>query len=127
MLSGELKGYRELIVWKRAMDLVVEAYELVKRLPKQEQYSLSDQIRRSAISIPSNIAEGNGRNSDKDYIRFLSMARGSQYELETQLMLCTRLGYLSDDDIDKSLNLCDETGRMLNALIARLEKKLQQK
>ena len=125
MLSGELKGYRELIVWKRAMDLVVEAYELVKRLPKQEQYSLSDQIRRSAISIPSNIAEGNGRNSDKDYIRFLSMARGSQYELETQLMLCTRLGYLSDDDIDKSLNLCDEIGRMLNALITRLEKKLQ--
>ena len=107
------------------MDLVVEAYELVKRLPKQEQYSLSDQIRRSAISISSNIAEGNGRNSDKDYIRFLSMARGSQYELETQLMLCTRLGYLSDDDIDKSLNLCDETGRMLNALITRLEKKLQ--
>ena len=107
------------------MDLVVEAYELVKRLPKQEQYSLSDQIRRSAISIPSNIAEGNGRNSDKDYIRFLSMARGSQYELETQLMLCTRLGYLSDDDIDKSLNLCDEIGRMLNALITRLEKKLQ--
>ena len=125
MLSGELKGYRELIVWKRAMDLVVEAYELVKRLPKQEQYSLSDQIRRSVISIPSNIAEGNGRNSDKDYIRFLSMARGSQYELETQLMLCTRLGYLSDDDIDKSLNLCDEIGRMLNALITRLEKKLQ--
>ena len=125
MLTDRPKGYRQLIVWERAMDLVVEAYELVKRLPKQEQYSLSDQIRRSAISIPSNIAEGNGRNSDKDYIRFLSMARGSQYELETQLMLCTRLGYLSDDDIDKSLNLCDETGRMLNALITRLEKKLQ--
>ena len=109
------------------MDLVVEAYGLANRLPKEERYALADQIRRSATSIPSNIAEGNGRNSDKEYIRFLSIARGSQYELETQLLLCVRLGYLTDIDISSASVLCDETGRMLNALIARLEKKLQQK
>ena len=90
------------------MELIVEIYNLAKRLPKSELYSLSDQMRRSAISIPSNIAEGNGRNSQKEYIRFLSMARGSQYELETQLMICVRLGFLTEDDIDKPLSLCDE-------------------
>ena len=127
MLSGELKGYRELIVWKRAMELVVEVYDLANRLPKEERYVLADQIRRSAISIPSNIAEGNGRSGDKEYIRFLSIARGSQYELETQLLLCVQLGYLTDTDVSGASVLCDEIGRMLNALITRLEKKHQQK
>ena len=122
MLSGDLKGYRELIVWKRSMELAVEVYRLVRFLPKEEKYVLSDQIRRSAVSIPSNIAEGNGRSSNKDYVRFLSMARGSQYELETQLLLCMQLGYLSDVDISKASVLCDEIGKMLNALITRLDK-----
>ena len=122
MLSGELKGYRELIVWKRSMELVSEVYKLAKCLPKEEKYVLSDQIRRSAISIPSNIAEGNGRIGNKDYVRFLSIARGSQYELETQLLLCVQLGYLSDIDISKASVLCDEIGKMINALITRLDK-----
>ncbi len=83
-------------------------------------FALSDQIRRSAVSIPSNIAEGYGRNSTKDYIRFLSIARGSRYEFETQLLLCVRLGYMSESDIDKAIQLGEEVGKMLNVIISKL-------
>ena len=121
MSGEELKGYRRLIVWERAMELVVEVYRLTRSLPKEELYALTDQIRRSVVSIPSNISEGNGRGTNKEYVRFLSIARGSHYELETQLLICVRLGYLTEDDIDKAMSLCDEIGRMLNALITRLE------
>ena len=117
---ADIKNYRELVVWKRAMELVVEAYSLVKHLPKEETYALSDQIRRAAVSIPSNIAEGNGRASTKDYSRFLSMARGSKYELETQLLICEKLNYLTKEQISKAMNLSEEIGRMLNVLIAKL-------
>ena len=114
------KNYRELVVWKRAMELVVETYGLVKHLPKEETYALSDQIRRAVVSIPSNIAEGNGRTSVKAYARFLSMARGSKYELETQLLICVELRYLTKEQISKAMILSDEIGRMLNVLIAKL-------
>jgi four helix bundle protein len=117
---AEIKNFRELIVWKRAMELVVETYQLVKHLPKEETYALSDQIRRAAVAIPSNIAEGNGRGTPKDYARFLAMARGSKYELETQLMICVMLQYLTKEQIKKAMMLSDEIGRMLNVIIARL-------
>ena len=117
---ADIKNYKELVVWKRAMELVVEAYSLVKCLPKEETFALSDQIRRAAVSIPSNIAEGNGRASTKDYSRFLSMARGSKYELETQLLICEKLNYLTKEQISKAMNLSEEIGRMLNVLIAKL-------
>ena len=117
---AETKSYRELIVWKRAMELVVETYQLVKHLPKEEIYALSDQIRRAVVAIPSNIAEGNGRGTPKDYARFLAMARGSKYELETQLMICVELQYLTNEQIQNAMMLSDEIGRMLNAIIARL-------
>ncbi len=117
---ADVKNYRELVVWKRAMELVVETYSLVKYLPREETYALSDQIRRAVVSILSNIAEGNGRASTKDYARFLSMARGSKYELETQLLICVKLSYLTDEQISKAMNLSEEIGRMLNALIAKL-------
>ena len=117
---AEIKNFRELNVWKRAMELVVETYQLVKHLPKEENYALSDQIRRAAVAIPSNIAEGNGRGTRKDYARFLAMARGSKYELETQLMICVKLRYLTMDQIRKAMMLCDEIGRILNVIIARL-------
>ena len=117
-----IKNYRELVVWKRSMELVVETYKLVKHLPKEETYALSDQIRRAVVSIPSNIAEGNGRASAKDYARFLSLARGSKYELETQLMICVDLHYLSEDQISRAMILSGEIGRMLNALILKLGK-----
>ena len=117
---ADIKNYRELVVWKRSMELVVETYKLVKLLPKEETYALSDQIRRAVVSIPSNIAEGNGRASTKDYARFLSMARGSKYELETQLLICAALNYLTKEQIMKAMVLSDEIGRMLNVLIAKL-------
>ena len=113
--------YEKLIVWQRAMDLVAEIYALVKKLPKEERYALSEQMRRAAVSIPSNIAEGQSRNSTKDFIRFLSIARGSNAELQTQCLLCVRIAYLSPEDIRPAIDLSNEIGKMLNALIHRLD------
>ena len=115
-----LKSYKELKVWQKAMDLTVEIYCLVKLLPKFETYALSDQMRRAVVSIPSNIAEGYGRNSTKEFIQFLTIARGSQLELETQLQICQRLGYFSDNELTSVLQLCTEINKMLNVLIKKL-------
>jgi len=117
-----IKDYKDLIVWQKAMDLAEEVYRLVKKLPKEELFALSDQIRRAVISIPSNIAEGHERNSIKEYYQFLSIAKGSKAELETQLLLCVKVHYLealdegalsepvAPDFIKVSL---DETNRMM--------------
>ena len=84
------KSYKELIVWQKAMDLVDEVYRLVKLLPREETFALSDQLRRSAVSVPSNIAEGHGRQSRKEFSQFLSIARGSVFEVETQIHIGIR-------------------------------------
>ena len=115
-----VRDHKDLIVWQKAMDLLVEVYRLVKKLPREETYALSDQTRRAAVSIPSNIAEGRGRSSEKDFLRFLFMARGSRAEVETQLLACVRLNYLEEVEIETALNLCDEIGRMLNSMIYKL-------
>lgn len=115
-----IKDFKDLILWQRAMDLVVEVYDLVKKLPKEEFFALSDQIRRAVISIPSNIAEGQGRNSSKEFIHFLSIAKGSKAELETQLLLCVRINYLKELEIEKAMSLVEEVGKMLNSLQKRL-------
>ena len=91
-----MQSFKDLIVWQKAIILVEEVYHLLRNLPNDERYALSDQIRRSVVSIPSNIAEGRGRNSEKEFVRFLNIANGSAYELETQLILCQRLGYLNN-------------------------------
>ena len=114
--------YKELIVWQKSMELVKEIYSLVKKLPKDETYSLSDQMRRAATSIPSNIAEGNGRKSQVEYARFLDIARGSQFELETQLHICIMLDFLTENETQKAFDLISEVGKMLNALIIKLGK-----
>lgn len=98
------------------MDLTVEVYKLVKLLPKEETYALSDQMRRAVVSIPSNIAEGQGRNSDKEFIQFLSIARGSLWELETQIEICLRIGYIDQSLAIDTNNLIAEISKMLNAL-----------
>ena len=116
---GVLK-YQDLIVWQKAMQLVKMVYQLVKRLPKEETYVLSDQIRRSAVSIPSNIAEGQERNSTKEFIQFLSIAKGSKAELQTQLHICVEIGYLEDADIAEAINTSEEISRMIGALIKKL-------
>lgn len=114
------KDHKDLIVWQKSMDLLVEVYRLVKKLPREETYALSDQMRRAVVSIPSNIAEGRARSSEKDYVRFLFIARGSRAEVETQLMACLRLNYLSESDVEQALSLCDEVGRILNSMIYKL-------
>lgn len=105
------------------MELAKGIYGLVKYFPKEETYGLSDQMRRAAVSIPSNIAEGHARQTTKDYIRFLYIARGSRAELETQLLLAKDLGYfqaVSEQDLDSLLALTDEIGRMLFSIITKL-------
>ena len=106
-----VNSYRELVVWQKAMDLVIEVYRLVKLLPLEERYALSDQMRRSAVSIPSNIAEGHTRNSTKEYIQYLSIAKGSNAELQMQLSICSRLGYLSNEQISNAIVISEEVGK----------------
>jgi four helix bundle protein len=90
-------------------------------LPKEEMYSLSDQMRRAAVSIPSNIAEGQDRNSTKEFLSFLYIARGSRAELETQLLICLKVGYFADTDITAATKSLKEIGKMLTALISKLK------
>ena len=99
------------------MQLVVDVYNLIRLLPKEETYGLSDQMRRAAISIPSNIAEGNARSSQKDMVHFLYIAQGSRAELETQLELCELIGYISKERLEPVLMQTQEIGRMLSGLI----------
>ena len=111
--------YRDLLVWQKAMDLVMEVYCLVKLLPKEETYALSDQMRRAVVSIPSNIAEGHGRGSVNEFAHFLTIAQGSRAEIETQLQICLRLQYLTESQISAAMSLSQEVGRMLTVLIRR--------
>ena len=120
-----VKDHKDLIVWQKSMDLLVEVYRLVKKLPKEENYALSDQMRRAVVSIPSNIAEGRGRSSEKDFLRFLFMARGSRAELETQILACIRLNYFEEIEAEPALNLSSEISSMLNSMINKLSLKLK--
>ncbi len=113
-------NYKELLVWQKAMDLAEEIYKLTASIPKTESIGIISQLRRAAVSIPSNIAEGQMRQTTKEYINFLCIARGSNAEVETQLLLCARIGYLSEEKIKKALSLTTEIVKMLNALISKL-------
>ena len=115
------KHYKELIVWQKAMDLVDEVYALIRLLPKEELFALSDQMRRSAISIPSNIAEGHGRQTEKEYRQFLSIAKGSVCELETQIIIGLRQNYFFEENVASALSLCDEVRKMLTRLILQTQ------
>ena len=114
-------SYRDLKVWKKGMDLVVAVYKLSKLLPLDERFGLINQMRRSVVSVPANIAEGQGRLHRAEFLRFLSMARGSLAEIETHLLLAHRLGYVNQTQMSEALTLSGEGGRMLNGLIRSLE------
>ena len=116
----EIRSFKDLLVWQKAMDLAEEIYRIVKLLPKEETFALSNQMRRSAISIPSNIAEGYNRHGIKEYINFLYIAKGSNAELLTQLTLCKRIEYLSAEQLFKALKLSDEISKMLSAIINKI-------
>ncbi len=112
--------YKELIVWQKSMDLVVDVYRTIDSLPNIERFALSDQIRRCSVSIPSNIAEGAGRNHTKEFVQFLSISLGSLYELQTQLEIANRIGYL-DNTIELNRKTL-EIEKMLNALITSIKR-----
>ena len=116
----KVQHYRELIVWQKAMQLVKEIYVLTKKLPKEETYGLSSQMQRAAVSIPSNIAEGQARAGTKEFVQFLKIASGSKAELQTQLLICVDVGYLPDSDINTAMNLSEEIGKMLSSLLQKL-------
>jgi len=118
----KIDSYSELIVWQKAMDLVEAVYALTKNFPSEEVYGLTSQIRRAAISMPSNIAESSNRGTRKDFRNFLFNAFGSGAELETQVEIAKRLGLVTSDDCGKLEKLLDEVMRMLNKLISELGK-----
>ncbi len=115
-----MNDYKELDVWKKGIALVVAIYETIKKFPKEETYALADQIKRAAVSIPSNIAEGASRNSKKEFIQFLSIALGSTSELETQIIIAEKVGYIQNgENLRSDITI---VRKMLNALISSLKK-----
>ena len=114
-------SYKDLIVWQKSMALTGDIYKITEKLPKSETYGLTDQLRRAAVSVPSNIAEGHGRKTSKDFLHFLSIANGSCMEMETQLLICVQLKMLSDEDIKDLLTDINEISRMLTSLILKTE------
>lgn len=118
---GKINSFRDLIVWQKAMVLCEAAYAVSSGFPDTERFGLTAQLRRAAVSVPSNIAEGYGRNRTRDYLRYLGMARGSLYELETQLTLAARLGFTDTDRIGACAAKIAECDRMLNALVRAIE------
>jgi four helix bundle protein len=115
--------YKDLIAWQKGMDLVEAVYKITETFPKREVYSLTDQIRRAAVSIPSNIAEGRAHYSNREFIHYLRHSRGSLAEVETQLRISVRLHYLPQAEADALLKQTDELGRILSGLINSLRDK----
>ncbi|PIY11559.1 MAG: four helix bundle protein [Flexibacter sp. CG_4_10_14_3_um_filter_32_15] len=118
-----IRTFKDLIVWQEAMELVVEIYKITRQFPKSEIYGLSSQMQRAAVSIPSNIAEGNQRNSIPQYLQFVSIARGSLGELETQIMLSHKLEYLDKKTQDKVILQTEKIGRLMGGLMKSLKTK----
>ncbi|MBV9434600.1 MAG: four helix bundle protein [Acidobacteria bacterium] len=117
----KIQSHRDLVVWQKSMDLTVLVYRLAQKLPSSELYRLVAQMTRSAASVPANIAEGHARSTRRDYSHFLSIAKGSLMETETYLMLCLRLNYLRDSDIDAAQALLTEISKMITAIRTKLD------
>jgi len=115
-----LKSFKELIVWQKSMDLAVLIFEVTSKFPKSELYGLTSQMRRAVVSIPSNIAEGYGRRSKKEFRQFILIAYSSALELETQLLLAKRLEFVSIIEFEKTYSVLQETQKMLNSLSSKL-------
>lgn len=119
-----LKSYRDLLVWQKAIELVIQVYKLSGQFPRNEIYGLTAQVRRASVSVPSNIAEGYGRGSRKEYLQFLWIAQGSLKELETQLILAECLSYATPAQVEPVLSDSDQLGKMLGSLIRSLSHKV---
>ena len=111
-------SYRSLVVWQKGMELAEKVYLITKKFPKEEIYALTSQVRRSAVSVPSNIAEGKGRGTDKEFVQFLRIALGSLYELQTQLELALRIEYITEKEFESIDQQMFEVEKMLNSLIS---------
>ena len=122
-METTIKSHKDLLVWQKSLDLVENVYLLTEKFPQRELYGLSAQMRRAAVSISSNIAEGRSRGTRKDFTHFLHMAFGSASELETQLLIAKRLSLASDKECEASLSIVLEVSKMLRAMISKLEAK----
>jgi four helix bundle protein len=119
---SKIQSYKDLLIWQKGIEITEKVYLLTKSFPSEEIYSLTNQIKRATVSIPSNIAEGFGRNSTKSYVNFLKISRGSLYELETQLIIAEKQNFISDLDLLQSINdLISEEGKMINSYINKIE------
>ncbi len=114
-----MKSYRDLIVWQKSVNMVTLIYELLKAFPDDEKFGLTSQIKRSSVSVSSYIAGGYGRNYTKDYARFLQIARGSLFEMQTQLQITVNLRFIDENDLKDSLDLSVEVEKMLNTLVKK--------
>jgi four helix bundle protein len=117
-------SHKDLILWQKALDLAVAVHEVSVAFPKSEIFGLVSQIRRAAVSVPSNIAEGSARRTTREFIAFLHIARGSMAEVETQLLLAQRVGYVSNERLTVLQARFDEVGRIMNAVITGLRRRL---
>ncbi len=119
---SNIKSYKDLLIWQKGIDIVTDLYQLVENFPKEELYALSSQLKRAAVSIPSNIAEGYGRNSTQSYIHFVSISRGSLFELETQLLVAQKLKFIKNEILFSNImNQITEETKMINSFITKLE------
>ena len=122
-MTSNVQNFTDLRVWQKGMELVPEIYRLTRKLPRQEEYGLTSQIRRAAVSIPTNIAEGHGRQHTGEFLQYLSIARGSLAELQTLLILALRLGYSQEDELTAANNLITDVRMLLFGLMRRLQAK----
>ena len=118
------QSYRDLVVWQKAMQLVTDTYLIAATFPKAEMFGLSSQLKRAVISVPSNIAEGQGRDSTKEFLHHLSIAYGSLMEVETQIQIAANLSYVPQSQADTIFDKCGEVGRLLNGLLRSLKRSL---
>ncbi len=116
--------FKDLVVWQKAMEMVTEVYKLTDSFPKREVYSLTDQIRGAAVSVPSNIAEGQAHHNNREFVHFLRHSSGSLAELETQLHIAERLGYADTTPVERILQRVNEVGRILNGLIGSIREQI---
>ena len=124
-LAADGRSFRDLHVWQRAMDLCQDIYRLTSGFPDEERFGLISQMRRAAVSIPSNVAEGQGRATPKEFLHFLTIARGSLKELETQILLSAKLGYVHRDNSEGCLASITEVGQLLGALIRAIRRRAE--
>ncbi|MDL2143957.1 four helix bundle protein [Flavobacterium tructae] len=120
-MSG-IKSYKELLIWQKGIRIVSLTYQLVKSFPQEELYALTSQLKRASVSVPSNIAEGYGRNTDKSFTHFLNISRGSLFEIETQLVIANELGFITNEALYREiLNLIEEESKMINSFCKTLK------